>query len=274
MIVGNVRRRKGSRSQSALAVSTARGGRPDRARIVVAVVVVLVVAGAVVAGVLFQRHKTTAMAQAVIPAKTVAGSVRYPASIDRANATVLVGKVDAKIIIDTYEDFLCPYCGDYESTNFSNIEKQLEAGTVQVRYHIINLLDQGSNPAGYSLMAANIALAVATVAPDKFINFHYSLYNMQPRENGPGWTQAQLTSLANRLGVSGSEFEKLVNNKTYDRQITSNLTAAEQDQSLWQPDGRGGRTFGTPTIVANGQLQDWQHNAHWLDTLTKAAHPN
>jgi protein-disulfide isomerase len=187
---------------------------------------------------------------------------------------VLVGKPEAKVTIDTYEDFLCPVCGSYESANFGNIEKQLEAGTVKVRYHIINLLDESSNPAGYSLMAANTALAVATVAPDKFINFHYSLYNMQPRENGPGWTQAQLTSLANRLGVSGGEFDNLVNNKTYNQQIQNNLLGAERDQSLWQPDGRGGRGFGTPTILANGQVQNWQNNAAWLDTLTKSVYPN
>ena len=41
-------------------------------------------------------------------------------------------------------------------------------------------------------LSANTALAVASVAPGTFMDFHYSLYQKQPQENGPGWTQAQL----------------------------------------------------------------------------------
>jgi protein-disulfide isomerase len=107
------------------------------------------------------------------------------------------------------------------------------------------------------------------VAPNKFMDFHYSLYQKQPAEGGPGWTQGQLTSLANRLGVSGPAFDALVNNKTYDNQIQQNLTAAENDQSLWQSSAQG-QGFGTPTIVANGKVVTVTQPG-WLDTLVKAA---
>ncbi len=259
--------------QGAKAVAAARGTKKDLTKIIAGVVVVVVVAAAVIGGVLYSHHKTAAAAETVLPAKTVSGSAQYPATLDKANATVLVGKPTAKVTVDAYEDFLCPICGDFESQNFPNIAKQLQAGTVQVRYHMINLLDNSSVPAGYSTMAANTALAVATVAPAKFMDYHYSLYQKQPEENGPGWTQAQLTSLANRLGVNGGQFTSLVNNKTYDKQIQANLTAAENDKAIFQTSSQG-TSFGTPTIVANNKVINWQADTGWLNSLVKNAYPS
>jgi protein-disulfide isomerase len=280
MIVGGAQRNNRNRRQkqrqsqaAARAVSAARGGNQGRNRMIMAIVVVVVLAGAVVGGVLYQQHQKTAAAQTVLPALTVQGSTKYPTSIDRVNATVLVGQPNAKVTIDAYEDFLCPICGDFETANFTSIEQQLEAGTVKVRYHMINLLDTNSNPAGYSTMAANTALAVATVAPDKFIDYHYSLYQKQPQENGAGWTQAQLNSVANRLGVSGTEFNSLVNNKTYDNQIQTNLNNAEKDQSLFQTSSDGSKGFGTPTIVANNKTINWQTDTNWLSELISGVTP-
>jgi protein-disulfide isomerase len=256
-----------SRNKARSAVASARGNRRSRNSMTIGIVVVVVLAAAVIGGVLYQKQRNADAAVQSIPALHTAAT--YPTTVDRANATVLVGKDTAKVTVDAYEDFLCPICGQFEATNFPDIEKQLSAGTIKVRYHLLNLLDDHSNPAGYSSMAANTALAVATVAPDKFLDFHYSLYQKQPEENGPGWTQAQLTSLANRLGVSGQQFDDLVNGKTYDAQIEKNLQAAENDQALWQTTQQGSG-FGTPTIVVNGKTVDWSQSG-WLDNAVAAA---
>lgn len=269
----NTSQKQKQSAAAAKAVAAARSGKRDLTRIIGAVVVVVVIAAAVVGGVLFEQHKKSAAAETVIPAKTVAGSANYPVTIDKADATVLAGKTDAKVTIDAYEDFECPICKDFESANFTNVEKQLQSGTVKVRYHMINLLDGSSVPAGYSSMSANTALAVATVAPDKFIDFHYSLYQTQPEENGPGWTQAQLTSLANRLGVRGAEFDKLIADRTYYQQIQTNLDNASKNKALFQQAGGGQPTFGTPTIVVNGKVVNWQANTSWLRDAVKAAYP-
>ena len=232
--MGAQRTNRRQRQSAARAIAAARGAKRDRVWIVVSLILVVLVAVAVIGGVVYEHSRSASTAQAVIPARAVAGSARYPATVDRADATVLVGRPTAKVTLDAYKDFLCPICGEFESANFDGVEQQLEAGTVKVRYHMINLLDDRSNPPGYSIMAANTALAVATVAPGKFIDFHYSLYQKQPQEEGAGWTQTQLTSLANRLGVSGAEFDNLVNDKTYDKQIQANLTTAENNQALWE----------------------------------------
>ncbi|HEY3750971.1 MAG TPA: thioredoxin domain-containing protein [Pseudonocardiaceae bacterium] len=268
------RQKQKQATAAARSVSAARGGGRDLTKIIAGVVVVVVIAAAVVGGVLYEKHKSEAVAQTVIPALTVAGSSQYPVTIDKAAATVLAGKPTAKITVNAYEDFECPVCKDFESTYFSAIEKQLQAGTVKVNYHMINLLDASSVPAGYSSMSANTALAVATVAPAKFMNFHYSLYQKQPEENGPGWTQAQLTNLASRLGISGSQFTGLINNKTYYQQIQANLDTASKNKALFQTSSDGSTGFGTPTIVANGKVVNWQNDTTWLSDLVKAAYPS
>ena len=271
----NNRRNKQRQSAAAAAraVAAARGTGRDMTKIIIGAVVLVVVAAAVVVGVVLQQHNSAAAAKTVIPSLTVPGSTKYPTTVDKVNATVLVGQPTAKVTIDAYEDFLCPVCGSFEAANFTSVEQQLEAGTVKVRYHMINLLDNSSNPPGYSLMSANTALAVATVAPNKFMDYHYSLYQKQPQENGTGWTQAQLTSLANRLGVSGSQFDSLVNNKTYEQQIQTNLTTAGNNQTLWQTDQNGKKGFGTPTVVADNKTINWQASTTWLTDLVNAAYP-
>lgn len=263
-------KRKRHQAAGARAVAAARGSkRRDNTWMIVAAVVVVVLAVAVIGGVALQRYRNTQATETVVPAMTVPGSEQYPVSLDKTDATVLVGSPTAKNTLDLYEDFLCPICGQFESANSSNINKQLAAGTVKVRYHLLNLLDKSSNPPGYSTMAANTALAVATATPGKFVDFHYSLYQKQPEEGGAGWTQQQLTSLANRLGVSGPAFDAVVNGKTYNNQINTNLTRAESDPALVQQTSSGSG-FGTPTVLANGKTVNWQDPA-WLDNLVKAA---
>jgi protein-disulfide isomerase len=278
MIVGgaqpNRRQKQRQSAAAARAVAAARGGNSGLTRIIVGVVVVVVIAAAVIGGVLYEQHKSSQAAQTIIPALTVNGSNNYPTTIDRAHGTVLVGKPDAKITVDAYEDFMCPICGEFEATYFADIKQQLQAGTIKVRYHMLNLLDNSSVPAGYSIMSANTALAVATVAPDKFLDFHYSLYQKQPKEDGPGWTQTQLTNLANRLGVNGTQFGNMIKNKTYDRMIQANLDAAEKNQALFQTSSDGTRGFGTPTIVVDRKVINWQADTTWLSDAVKGAYPN
>ncbi|HEY4019894.1 MAG TPA: thioredoxin domain-containing protein [Pseudonocardiaceae bacterium] len=266
----NRRLKQTQAAKAAAAVAAARGSRTDATKIIIGVVVVVLVAAGVVGGVLYAQHQKNQTTLSAVAAKTVAGSSSYPQVLDKANATVLVGKPTAKVVIDAYEDFECPVCKSFEAANFTDIEKQLEAGTIQVRYHMINLLDANSNPPGYSSLAANTALAVATVAPEKFMDIHYSLYQTQPQEGKAGWTQAQLTDLANRLGVSGAAFDKLINDGTYKAQVNKNMLAAGNNQALFQTDSTGAKGFGTPTIVYNGAPVNYQTQG-WLETIINNA---
>ncbi|TNC20204.1 DsbA family protein [Amycolatopsis alkalitolerans] len=247
-----------TRKQASRAVAAARGTRRGNTPMAVGIVVVVVLALAVGGGVWYQKHRAAQAAESVIPVQQIADP-SIPAVFDPGTGTVLVGKDTAKVTVDAYEDFLCPICGDFERANFGDLEQRLSGGAIKIRYHMLNLLADRSNPPGYSTIAANTALAVATADPKEFLAFHKSLFWKQPEENGTGWTQDQLSNLAQRLGVTGDKFTSLVNGSTYAAKIQQNLQTAENDQSLWQSGN-----FGTPTVLVNGKLVNWQQPG-WLD---------
>lgn len=235
--------------------------------VVTAVVVAVLIAAAVIVGIVYTKNKNAEAHGTVL--KAYHASATYPTKLDRANATVLVGQPSAKVTVDAYEDFLCPVCGEFEARWFPAIDKQLAAGKIKVRYHLLNLLDEGSTPKGYSTQSANTALAVAQVAPEKFLDYHLSLFKQQPSEGGPGWTQKQLSELAGSLGVKGPAFDRVVKTGAYDKQIAANLAAAVKNKKLWQTSAQG-TGFGTPTVVVNGKVVDVRQ-PNWLDKAVKTS---
>ena len=47
-------------------------------------------------------------------------------------------------VLQVYLDFMCPYCGQFEDANATDLAKLREAGDLTVQYHIVSNLDQAS----------------------------------------------------------------------------------------------------------------------------------
>lgn len=218
-----------------------------------AVVALLVAAAAAVF--IWQRSRP-----APDPAPATSVAADYP--VELADGVVVAGKDSAKLTVDVYEDFLCPACGSFERRDGTAIEDALSAGKVKVRYHVVNILDNLSNPPGYSTDAGNAALCAAQAG--KFPAYHASLFANQPHEGGRGFTDDQLVKLGSDVGVTGQDFESCVRNGTHDATIGAGAGAASADESLQRsyPDGR--RAFGTPTIVIDGKIIDIGTSSAWL----------
>jgi protein-disulfide isomerase len=242
----NQRKRKQRRRTGSQAVSAARrsagGGRGGMyAGITVIVVLVVVVA----AGVLLTRSRNSTPAAAIPPVQV---SATYPTGLQ--DGVVVAGKPGARTTVDAYEDFLCPVCGAFESQHASNIQQALNASRITVRYHMLNLLTDRSNPPGYSLQAANAGLCAA--AAGVFPSYHASLYAKQPQEGAAGYTLDQLVALGRRLGAQNT-FEPCVRSGTYDAAVQAQLAAAERNPALSQQTASG-PSFGTPTVLVNGKV--------------------
>jgi protein-disulfide isomerase len=214
----------------------------------------------------FRRLTWTVLALTVLTA--CSSTPRTPttpitAVLDPATATVLAGKADAKSTVEVYEDFLCPFCATFERTTADQVNDQLGKGTIKVRYHLLNLLDANSVPAGYSTLAANAALTVAQLAPDKFMAFHTLLFSQQPEEGKSGYTEHQLIDFAKQAGVTDPGLATAVKAKSFDSRITANLAAAAKDPSLKQSASDGSQVFGTPAVLVNGKLANWRSD-QWL----------
>jgi protein-disulfide isomerase len=197
-----------------------------------------------------------------IPVKQLPNA-HYPVSLDRTAGTVLVGQPGATTTVDAYEDFLCPFCGEFERQNATAVEAALEAGTIKVRYHMLNLLDSHSEPAGYSTLSADAGLLVAQYQPSAFPAFHASLFATQPQEGDAGYTAAQLVALARSLGVTAPAFPAAVSQAPYAKVVAANLQAAENNPALQQDVG-GSSGFGTPTVLVDNKIANWSQDPNWL----------
>ncbi|OZM71212.1 hypothetical protein CFN78_20620 [Amycolatopsis antarctica] len=259
----NARKRRQQQAAGAQAVASARGGGGNR-KVIVAVVGVVVLAAAVVGGVVWtnsSKNETEGSNIAVSAGEAPA----YPQQRD--GTVVVAGNQDAPIAVDVYADFLCPVCAKFEEVYGGPIAEQVTAGKIKVRYHMVPLLNEQSDPPGYSLDSANASLCAADAG--KFQQYHDSLFAEQPAEGGRGYDKAQLIQLGTSVGINDAAFGACVNNGTYDQQLTAEFEKAANDPALKQTQ-QGETFFGTPTVVADGRIVDWSTDQEWLSKVVAA----
>ncbi|HJQ46962.1 MAG TPA: thioredoxin domain-containing protein [Amycolatopsis sp.] len=248
--------RKRRQQAGARAVSRARGGGGLSRKTIVAGVAVVVLAVLVIGGVIWTNASKNSTAGQTIAPQTAAAALDSPT--ERQGATVVSGSATAKVKLTMYADFLCPICGQFQSAYGTQLEQQIQAGTVQMTYRMIPLLNQKSDPPGYSLASANAALCAADQG--KFTPFHDSLYKSQPEEGQRGYDNAQLIKLGTDLGITSPDFATCVNNGTYNAQINADYQQISADPNFQ----------GTPTVLHNGQSVNWS-DPNWLTNLINAA---
>jgi protein-disulfide isomerase len=274
--VGGAERNARKKRQAQLAgrgkPAVARSKSVDRKPVIIGVVVVVLLLGAVIGGVVYTSNKKNATEGENIAAKATtelddaatgaAGDdVTYP--VQRDGAAVLVGQKTAKVTLDVYEDFLCPVCHQFENEFGDDLTQHVKDGSLRLRYHMLPLLNNSSDPPGYSMDSANSGLCAADAG--KFPQFHLSLYDAQPEEGARGWDKQQLAKLGQDLGITEPAFKSCVESGKYDSIIQSAFDKIRTTPYL-QQDLNGQTGFGTPT-VANGHEVVDTSNPKWLDAL-------
>ncbi|MCD2192198.1 DsbA family protein [Actinomycetospora endophytica] len=183
------------------------------------------------------------------PIPITRAAVQFPAKVDGGVVTVgPAGKKAPPHTLDVYEDALCPACQALESRGGARLAKAAADGSMRIRYHLLNMLDQRSQPAGYSTLGGNAMMCAAEngIFPD----MHVSLYTAQPDEGGTAWTADQIVDLGKRLGA-GPGFEPCVRSGAHAKDIAANFGQAAHDPKLVR---QGSSGFGTPTLVLDGAL--------------------
>ena len=165
-----------------------------------------------------------------------------PTAASSVNATyaVTAGDPAAPVVIDVYQDYMCPYCGDFDRANAADLAALAASGQAQIRLHPMNFLDKASQGSKYSTRAANALVTVAKTEPDKMLAFNTALYADQPAENTPGLTDAQIAERATAAGVSAATiatFTQLTN-----ADFVNNTTQAAFADGV----------DSTPTVMING----------------------
>jgi protein-disulfide isomerase len=162
------------------------------------------------------------------------------------------------VVVDVYEDFLCPACGTFEANSAPALKQLAESGRITLRFHPVAILDELSNGTEYSTRAA--AASAAAAQEGKFTEVHDVLYANRPEENTVGLSNAEIIELAASVGVTGDTFTTAVNEGTYKAWATK---ATETFSA------RG--YTGTPTVLVAGQQIDSPTTEALTAAITKAA---
>ncbi len=197
------------------------GGLAAAAAVVIALVVVIVV----------QDGRTSIPDRSAVPGNTVADG-----------AAVRVGDAGAPVVVEVYEDYLCPVCRAFEEQNAATLAELVDSGAAAVEYHPVAILDRASTDR-YSTRALNAAAVVADAAgPEAFVDFSGLLFAAQPEEGGPGLSDDRLVALAEQAGATGTRVADGIRDLAYEdwtRRVTDEASKAGLQ--------------GTPTIRVDGE---------------------
>lgn len=152
-----------------------------------------------------------------------------------------VGPADAPDKVVIYEDFLCPFCGDFEEASRDRLSKLAEEGELQVEYRPFNLLRQVSD---YSERAAGaFSIVLEKSGPDVAKKYHDLLFDEQPSESGPYPDNDALVDLAVEAGADEADVRGPIEDNA-GKEWVDGATKSAQEAGVQ----------GTPTILVNGEV--------------------
>ena len=186
--------------------------------------VLLIVALAAVGYASSQKNK----APAANVGLTIDASVGQP--VDRTT----IGDPSAPVLVETYEDFLCPHCADFTAELSPVILDLVRAGTVrwEYKYRVIG---------GSDSLTANMA-AECAADQGKFWPYHEELFRRIQEKGKIAVFPNSLKKLAADMGLDEAQFNQCLDSKQHLKEIQKIDQAAA---------ARGVNS--TPTIFINGQ---------------------
>lgn len=143
-----------------------------------------------------------------------------------------VGDPDAPVVVEIYEDFMCPHCANFEADASEMIKEATEAGTARFVYYPVTLTNFGQP----SVEAAN-AYACAE-REGKGLQLHDALY----LEGGSQWNDEQLVALGESVGLESAEFQSCVEDLEFEDWVHS-MDSSDASRQIQQ----------TPTIFVNNE---------------------
>ncbi len=147
-------------------------------------------------------------------------------------------------VVETFEDFLCPACAQFDAYMGPVLVEAAEAGDIELRFMPFSFLHTASTNE-YSRRAMNIAMcAVDQEGPEAFWDVKTALFVNQPSEDGAGPDNAALLSLAQSVGVDG--LDECVRSEKFVPWIDEQRTNSSKNRGI----------TGTPTMHINGEESD------------------
>jgi len=156
----------------------------------------------------------------------------------------VVGRPDAPVVVQLWEDFLCPSCQSFAATIKPQLfENYVKTGKVRVEYHYF--------PLGQHEPGATMTALAAECAADQgvFWPYHDRVFQMA-RSGQQGATQFDdLVGYAAGMGMDENRFRTCLSGQEHRDTVSSSLVQAQQLQLQFTPS----------VIVGDTLLQDYSY---------------
>lgn len=163
------------------------------------------------------------------------GTAPSSAIVNDETGAISFGEGDTQV--DTFVDFMCPICGDFEDAYGEQLQSAAADDEITLNLHPITILDRYSQNTEFSTRAAASVYCVAAESPDSTLDYFNLLFENQPAENTPGLTDAELADLAGQVGAESAA--DCIADGTYKRYVTSQTNTHD--------------IKGTPTVEIDGE---------------------
>ncbi|NMB57851.1 MAG: thioredoxin domain-containing protein [Chloroflexi bacterium] len=159
--------------------------------------------------------------------------------VPRPNAEFTsMGNKDAKVKVEEFSDFKCPFCSQFAKKQEPGIvKKYVETGKIQLTFVPFSFLGPES------VKAAEAAYCAADQG--KFWEYHYLLFDSQHGENQGAFTRTLFVQLAKDLSLDSTQFNECVDKSTHAQKVTDDLRYGQE---------KG--VNGTPYFMVNDKLVD------------------
>jgi protein-disulfide isomerase len=135
---------------------------------------------------------------------------RLPAGATAEGDGIVSG--DGPVRVDAFIDFLCPFCRQFELDAAPALAELIGRRQISLVYHPMNFLD-GASSTNYSTRAA--AASGCAADQGRFLDYAHALFERQPKEGGPGLTDAELAGLGRDIGLTEEAFAACVTDALY-----------------------------------------------------------
>lgn len=171
-----------------------------------------------------------------------------------------LGRPDAPVVIEVYEDPQCPVCGRFTREREPLlISEYVKDGLVRLTYRDFVFIGDESRDAAVGMRAAEQLAG-------RFWDYHAIVYENQDGENQGAFSRDRLALMAEKIGLDKAAFTALLDDAA--------LIAAVNEETA------GGQALGisqTPTLVVNGiikpGLPTWDDLVAMVDAALAAASP-
>ena len=242
----STKNRELNRAERAKAIQREQAAGERNRRILITLAILVVLSAVVAAGVVFSSGGGSKKPEAsgALPPATAQGQTLVMGDNAKAATKVMV-----------YEDFLCPYCRQFETSTRDFLQAAADKGTVQVEYRPFHLLQDDYSTRALSAWAA----VLQEGTPKQALSYHDLLYDKQPYEASPSKPDGdKLAAWAKDSGVTSSsvlDSVKKADDPAFVKAADAAATKAGVD--------------GTPTVLVDGKALEGSSVSDMADNLEK-----